>query len=1014
MPTVQETTITNRRLVLDDLRIWRKVADLTPSEEEAIIPGWLPSSPDWEDVTDQVRLGQGVRATVGNNGPTIGLTVNQHSQDAWPYRRPVALVGRHWDGTDWYEYVAAWGRVVGAGGQRRRGAEQSGEVQLDLARWWMGAQIPAHRLGRLNAALGASLVGGSTVLATPLSESPGEYVNQASCAATLMVDGNMDTVTVADAFADPAIPSIGDTAKPRVLRLYAGRTSRSIGAGGEPLFVEIWAGHNIAPWGYTWTGIPEMYNAGAGEGQAAVRDDARLTTTVQTIEAGEKAFQVHVKQNTNPKGDTWVQWIVADAAYANRPMTVKLELRAAPASPAAVGRRLDISLGTAQTVGAQTKNVRPFVLSADWQEVKFDFDSSTDYAGAKISVKTWPGESQDGAWTYQIRRLDVGMGWDHDEYAKGHDFVALRLGIDDGIGHEKWVRCSWDLADGVGNFRIPAYDSIIITDDIDTLKRKFDVGNRTVWQMKKIAPWWFFGPSIGRIKLALMTNPADENDIDATVGGGGTFDLLDDINLSAVPAWTPMQALSRQTPIGTGSLAAEDFPQIGVIPAFGSAYWYFDLGAPDHPTLLRDLPIGSTRVPVSDLDRYARAGSIKIGSETRGFDGKEEDALILTAATTATHSQGDAVIPCYDANVGAGTDVQTGKLIDYCEIRRKDGKATIADGFVLYSNATSPGDPGSGGSKWENHPDWDLLTRFSGNLQTTVAAAPKMATVSGGASAPALQARFWCVGISRMNRTYHKRERSKINELVLREFVPGAGASGEYLGHGAGDINGAIGHLLVRHAGVPLGKFVNAAPSIPLNDLHIAPTTASGAVGSLLSRGLLALVVDNYGYVTLEPSPSSPLFDRQEAEWTWTEANSWGAEQTGTWDEPSRVSQVVAWGYDPVTMRNYRVSYPPTPNPLGASLEVKDLIVSSPDQLREIARARFRDANTRRGLKIKAGAVPWLRVNQRHVVNYPSLDPGGEWSGINFFVESYEVSIALTERRGIVWTTTISLREMAL
>ena len=177
---------------------------------------------------------------------------------------------------------------------------------------------------------------------------------------------------------------------------------------------------------------------------------------------------------------------------------------------------------------------------------------------------------------------------------------------------------------------------------------------------------------------------------------------------------------------------------------------------------------------------------------------------------------------------------------------------------------------------------------------------------------------------------------------------------------------------------------------------------------------MLSLRVDNWGYAILEPSPSSLLFDRQAVEWTWTEQNSWGIEQAGDWASPQRVAQVVAWGYDPVTMRHYRIAYPERRAPFGSVTEIKDITVSSPDQLREIARALYRDGNTRRKLVVTAGACPWLQVNQRHVVSYPSLDAGGAWAGINFYVESFAVEIGLSRYRSLSWKTTITLREMAL
>jgi hypothetical protein len=121
--------------------------------------------------------------------------------------------------------VVAWGYLDGSGRQALGvGLDQTGTRFVTLAGFWDRVNVPAMRLGRRNLATSASLHASSAVLATPEAEAPLEYIGQESCAATLILDGNADTVSVLDVIADPARPTLGDSASPIVVRVWDSRT----------------------------------------------------------------------------------------------------------------------------------------------------------------------------------------------------------------------------------------------------------------------------------------------------------------------------------------------------------------------------------------------------------------------------------------------------------------------------------------------------------------------------------------------------------------------------------------------------------------------------------------------------------------------------------------------------------------------------------------------------------------------------------------------------------------------
>lgn len=1006
MPTASEAAITNlTEGVRHQFQVWRAEGALTPADEGLIVGAWVPTGPSWSDVSASVSGRSGIQIGANND---ITFRVRNHDRNQWPDDRAVAIVGRHWDGTAFSAwYVVGWGFINGAGAQEQERFNQLGEVKLTYISRFQKYPTRPLRFGVRNIATAGSIAASSAILATPSQESPLEYISQADVAGARIIDGAANTVSVADVIADPTRPTLGDTVKPRILRFAAHRTTRGIGDGANPIWVEIWAGHNSIPWGTTWTGIPDMYNVGAGEGQPAVRDEPGKIKT-EVIDYGTyKAFKVTSRQNADPKRDTWIQWILG-GLNVGLPFRVELEVRAIGAY--SIGKAINLSVTTADPAGSSRQNVPALVLGSSWQSYAFDFDDSGAYGGAKLAIKTIPGDLVGADVVYEIRNFAIWFGWDGDIWSTTD---KLYLAMDDGNGHERWVRIAWNL-DKSGNVRIPPKKSIIICDDLATFKAKYDPGAAQVYQMRDVFPEWFFGPNVGRMWLAICSTPPNMNDLDTAPA---SIDLLDQIDFVTRPdlVWSPEQGMVRASPLGTGSLAVETFPRPGLDQQFGSAYWWVDLGAYSPSTLARDVGIGDNYIPVSDPSRYAATGIVRVDSENLTYTAKEDEYLYVPAGATAAHTLGTLVYPRLDGNADTGTNNQTGPMVSRIMLRRKPGTPYIESGAVLYSNLSAPRDPSDPGNvvgaKWERHPDWKLLTRWANNTQDVIDAIPPLAAVPGG-FANVVQARHWAIVVDRMQRYNGLPQRAKLNEFIILEYVPDAGVAGGYNNPAAADFVGAIGHLLTQYGGVPLAKFLPQIDHSPIGDTSVASTNVQGAITSLIGNNHLAVYNDPMNAIILGAVPGSHLYRPGAPEFTWTRSNTRGQKIGGNWDEAHKVSKVIVWAVEPSTLRHYTFQYPEVPYILGNTIELKDVYIGTRDQGRMIARAVFLIGQARRRIRVEAGAVPWVRLNQRHAVNLPGLDSGGAWGGVSFYVRDYSIRIGVTERGIVTWNTSVELAEL--
>lgn len=970
------------------VEIWRGPARGV-LDETAIVAGWLPTTgAGWSDQSAAVPLDAGVEIAHDGRGATIRFAVAAESRLDWADDLAVAVVSRHWDGAAWTaRALDAWGYLDGSGRQRLgQGLDQTGERVATYHGYWARTNLPPHRIGRRNLAQGATVAASTPALASVTAEAGLEYISQDSNAPQKAIDGNADTVYIADLVADPAQPALGDATEPRILRAYAGRTVRSIGAGNEPIWIEIWCGHNLTPWGTTWVGIPGMY----AEGTPAIRNDGQMQTSVVTYGDGSKGFRVLLKQQPgNPNAEGFVQWGVGGGG--KRPVRIAFEIAAGDGP--SVGKLLNGWF----TAGSERHDLNPIVLPATFASYSFDFATNGDGA-AYFNLKALKNQLNAAAITYDLKNLRISVGYHDDSSANGRLFVSY----DNGAGVGRTQRLAWDLAGA--DLAIPADGSIIVADDIATFRAKFDPGNRLVVQFRNLQPEWFFGPGIGKVALRQGFDP-NRMVYNPPGGPGGAVTTLDEIDFTANGlTWAPTQGLSRQSPIGTGALAAEDYPHVGLLPgAYGGGYLWLDLGAYQPTVLSLAMTSGQTTMTVEDGDRLTVGGEAVIGAERVLVGARTDNTFAITRAqggtTAAAHAEGDSVTP----RVGGAT--QTGPQWDGIEIRRRPGKPPLRSGVVLTSNLTSPGDPSVGGAKWERHPDWTLLARFDNAAGAdTIALRPP-----GGV----IQARHVCVGDVLMHRRDGIPQRFKVNEVAVDEWVPGGNAAGKWAGHAAGNLAEVAAHFLTQHGGVPAAKVAVAASPAPIRDLPVAGATLGQALGNLETDGGLRVWLDPYNVATIAPDPANPQYDAREA-YVTLDGSVLIGEVAGAWGVRSPVSQVKGTFTETASLRTHLIAYPDAPGALGRVVEIRGAVRSWAEGRARVERA-YRSLSARRTpQERRIGPAPWVRPWLRVVDNPSGLDAGGQWSGVNCAIVGYRVGFREGPAGGAICETDLTLQEIVL
>lgn len=980
-------------------------------DESAITTTWLPGV-GWEDRTTDVLLSEGVDIDVTELGATITLSLAEESRQEWAADRALAIVARHWfPGAGWGGYyVAAWGFLTGEGSTRYEAATgQTGRRTATYAGYWQRLRLPGHRLGRRNLAAGASIHAASPELTTPLAEAGIEYVSQDSCAPEKLIDQLGDTVAVADVFADPAIPTIGQTQLPKFLRV-GGSHTRGVAAGGQARFAELWAGHDILG----WSSFP------APEGNSSTAIDNDLLQAYTTSDR----YVVRCKaQPGNQNNSVYVQWNIGSAYHG---LAALFDFRIKAGATDSIGRNMVLQWGHSGT----NHNV-PIRLSGDWQQFEVDIDAlGGDGAGSLaggtvLRFRADRDELVQNDLYFEIEAFPkLWLGWDSGWYSK-REGKSLFLALDDGAGNERLVRLTnlngGDNLNGGGDIVIPPRGSIIVADDRATFEQQFGNTGQTILQMKGEYPEWFFAPGVGKMKLVYGNDPVRTDYDDASLTGGvlenGTPVAIEEIDFAVanggVP-WLPSQSLSRQSPVGTGFLAVEEFAHLGLIPPFGAAYWWIDLGAFVAPLLTGDISDTSDRLPVDDIDQYTAQGYCTIGTERVWWSGKDGDSLVVHqrgfGGTTATdHSAGDAVVPDgYNGSFQAIGTRQTGHNVDQIEIRRKPGTPLILAGAVLTSNLVAPGDPSTGGATWERHPDWTLVQRFTDRQGNPDVITMNLIDILGGPR----EVRHVCLVIDRMARVNGIAQRAKANEVVVREWRAAGDVAGGWTGHAVADLGGALAHVLTQHAGVPASKVRVAGRMPPIGDLTVAPSMVSQALSSLGGNDGVRVRLDRANGAIIEPTPVNPAYTATVPYWTWTSDLTVGP-LAGGWQPPRRVAQARVASKDAASLRSYSTAYPKTAGQLGEIRELRDVrVLTAADGFARAVR-EYRAGNVRRTpLTLDAGALPWISCGQRHLIDLP-LDPEGGFTSINTVVDSYSISIGI-DPGGVTFTTSVRLSELAL
>lgn len=962
-----------------DLRVWLGPArgDL---DESAITGSWVPGA-GWTDLSATVQRGSVVIEHDGT-GFTARFTVEDEARDTWADDLAVAFVARFWSGgayTAWE--TICWGYLDGSDRQRLGwGLRQTGERFVTYHGYWDRVNVPALRLGRRNLADGASIHASSAALATPDAEAPLEYISQDDCAASKIIDQNADTCAVLAVVADPARPTLGDTERPKFLRIWTDET-------GTPA-LEVWCGHNQTPWGdfSVPASVPNLFESGSN-----TRDD-----DAAKVEYSGSMMIVTAKQNVgNPYQQHGPQWNIS---CGDRPVRVAFQYRADPGDPGSIGKAIHITHDTAASV----------TLGADWRDYLYAADKATNLHD--ILVLRFQGGDNNNADSnlstqtkFNIRNLRVSVGYSDLYFQKNDSGYKLSLANDNGAGTEAVVRIAGNIAPWE-DWRIPADDSVILAYNPAAFRAKYDPGHRAVYALRNAMPSFSLRPPTHgtRVKLCYAATAVRDDYDDASITT--VQEIVGDVANGGV-AWSSTQALSRQSPLGTGTLTIENYPRVGLYPdTLGTGYWWVSLPAYQPAYLTQPALSGATKVVVSDPGEFPPSGSAYIAGDEFSYTGKDDHTLTGCTGISGDKLAGALVYP----KVGGAQ--QSGWLVDAIELRRKPGTPTILAGAVIYSNAGSPSDPSTpdgSGRLWERQPDWALAARWdygeTGGIATIAIPLP------GGYA----QMRHVCVVVDRMARdsTGTVAQRAKLNELVVWQYRPGAGA-GDWSDTGQGAIADAAAHLLATYGPVPAAKITVADRGALLGDVPLAPAKLGRDLAALCAGGLLTVACDNLNAVTVEPDPASTRFTRAGVALTLTESVALG-EVEATWATAHATAQVRLMARDVTTFRTHTVNYPTRAATLGEIAEVKDVHVRSAQEARDLAEALFRARNARRSYRATIGASPWLRARQRILVSIAALDPSGEHQGINTVVTRFRHRVA--DAGGmLVWISEVELAEWAL
>lgn len=1014
------------------LSVWRFDGTL-PLDESVMLESWLPTTgAGWVDVSASV-----VRPVVLNHRPqdrgwSVQLTHRNESRLDWPEGRPVAFVGQHWfDGVYGARELICWGFLQGEGTSTlRRDGTQVATRTVAYGKEWDRRAVPAMQVGRPNLMLAATFDADKSVapLATPEAEiAYGEYASPpADVTGAAAIDGLADTVAVSALVADAApATAYGNTVAdgrpvPRVAAIYGGRSSTVIGAGDETIFFVLACRARHITWGdfADRAAVPGFHEEEAGPTYPAEKNTT-LRNTFFAVGGGRNggtSLRVRCKSGVaaDPTMRIGIQWNT-QSSWVGLPALLSFWIKAGAGEPASVGK---LVRATAKQADPQSGAGTVLVvgLTAEYRRYQVPLDSLGNYGGVMLRFQNEAGEVASSDCVFELSEVEVLVGYSDELHAVATN-RRFHFAYDNGLGTSAYVRVAWDLLPA--DWTIPPGGAVIVADDGNAFRAKFDPGELQVASLRAKAPAFYLAPGgAQRLKTSFAQNTVGLG-YDAPAGGGI---LIEEVLCSGL-SWTQganPQMLRRQSPLLTGAFVAEDYPTLAIDPAdaFGPSYWTYQLAAYAPPALVADLAADGLVALVESVEAYPESTVapgiwiVQVQDELIRYTSTEEGLLVLHTrgwnpsgppftsgpGAPAFHPEGT---PVYPWRSGAR---QIGHLVADVEIRRLAGTARILDAVLLASNEVNPASPA---------PDFELTAggvwQVFGRIQNMQG---EVATVTAP-NGLYVEARWLCLRVNRMEYRSGDAQRGKVNEIVARAHYPGATSAAGYRSRLVGTVADLVGYLLVQHGGVAAARYLPGTAAVPIEALPLARGTLGAALDAATRLGGLATYADGHGRARLVPTPASPFFTPGAPTRTWTVADL--REEVGVrWRSRASVAQVQLVAREVGGLRTHVLRFPQVAGRRGGILEAKDVTVANIEQARAHTRALYYQGNAQRTPPVVTGHVPGLALFDRHVVSLPDADLGGQIVGVNCYVTGFSITVGAGPQGSTTWRTAIDLEELAL
>lgn len=922
--------------------------------------------------------------------------------DAWVIVR-ARWVDANGDWLPWAALVV--GNVIGGGGTadgRARAKVASGDVRV-AQEWFYYAKRPLPPLtyGLVDVARGRTATS-SPILTTPAAENGIEYLSTSSVAADMAVDGNRDTVWVAQALADTVWTKPNWKTSIYIAEAFNGSPGAAIGTNGLPCFITLWCADGklyesfesaTGTWNQHYGGSYARTSAWANSGSWS------LAVSLPNPEAGISREWTGLA----PEIEAVVRFVARAATG-----TIALE---------------------ALVTGTGSTHVETIRLSTTPHV--YEIRHPVNRAGVlNLRFKS----RQPGASVMYLDDLSIVGGVKCAD--TGQPYARLWLVWDDGLGGSNYA----DLQRAFDLETMAAESWVVLTDDVDLFKARFDPGpDAAVTQYREVPGLrdLDFASGRGRLRLAYYRRWPDLPGASGEEGLPWTDPSLayrrwDDWKLNEQPAFALTSMLRRTSTAQTGVNSIEvKNPAPAGSDTVGVAWWEVNLGDYPYPTLAAAITAAAgASAQVSSTDGLPSAGYGWVESErvwytiTGPVSVRFDQRGVAGGGAAAAHAVG---APLRLDN--AGTRVMS-PLIAAVGIRRRPGTPILHDFTILGTALETAADPAVEvlGRSYENHPDWFPLATVRNNMQASptylLGAQPGDAVLiawpppPGTTYAAGREVRRIRIYPMRMQRWDGQPQRAKLNEVVAYAANPASGPAGGWRETAPADVRGIAANILTQYVGLPTTRLYlwrGEATGLPWGRHYGSLKTAAGSVGEVLegleAKGMLRVLCRPDGTVEIIPDPRTTAASMQLPDRTWTadQITSWRYAEADA--HPCAQVRVVARNAD--TGEMFASAYPRTPTLYGEIIEAGDLILGDQTQVDIQAARVFRQANARGAAEVTTWRGPLPQIGRRHVVTYAAADSGGAiYAGTNMVVEGFQWTLTGLARRA-QFELTVSLSELA-